>query len=249
MSELSSAKQLTRYKSKDLLYALSEKGPERESLLRTFGVKKEEQEIEKLFKEATKEMSGTKLITVSLKELKILRDHDWGSGEIYVVTTILDNSGQKEFKTPIFHGIKNGDLLPLGPGGMLVGIKSQDEAEDPGLFLDLHGVVMECDSDIRTLGDRIQKAKEKAKFDEIEEMAKNLAEFDPTKLTAIMNGVSIFLDVLVAIMQENKDDYVAQFHDFYLRQQAFGVGRHPEKGTYRWQDVELAYSIDMVGYQ
>jgi len=246
MSELSSAKELMRYKSKDLLYALSKKGPMTERRLRPTAVKKEEQEIEKLFAKATKEMSGTKLITVSLKKLKILRDHDWGSGEIYVVTTILDNSGQKEFKTPIFHGIKDGDLLPFGSGGMLVGMKSKDQAKDPGLFLDLHGIVMECDSDIRTLGDRIQKAKKESKFDKIEEIAKTLSAFDPTKLTAIMNGVSIFLDVLVAIMQDNKDDYVAQFHDFYLRQQAFGVGRHPETGTYRWQDVELAYSIDMV---
>jgi hypothetical protein len=245
MSELSNAKKLMRYKSRDLLYALSKKGPMRERRLKP-AVKKEEQELKALFEKATREMSGTELIIVSLKELKILRDHDWGSGEIYVVTTILDNSGQREFKTPIFHGINDGDLLPLGPGGMLVGIKSKQEATDPGLFLDLHGIVMECDSDIRTLGKRIEKAKKEAKFDKIEEIAKTLSAFDPTKLTAIMNGVSVFLDVLVAIMQDNKDDYVAQFHDFYLRQQAFGVGRHPETGTYRWQDVELAYQIDLV---
>jgi hypothetical protein len=245
MSELINSKKLMEYKARDLLFALSEKGPMR---MRPFytGAEKEEKEIKKLFSEATKEMSGPRLITVSLKELKVLRDHDWGSGEIYVITTILDNLGQRDFKTPVFHGIKDGDSLPFGPGGMLVGLKESNEAKDPGLFLDLHGVVMECDSDIRNLGKIIEKAKEESKFDKIEEMAKKLSAFDPTKLTYIMNGVSIFLDVLVAVLQANRDDYVAQFHDFYLRQQGFGVGRHPEKGTYRYQNVELAYQIDMV---
>jgi len=35
-------------------------------------------------------------------------------------------------------------------------------------------------------------------------------------------------------------------HDFYLKPQAFGRGRHPPRGLKRFQKVEVAYQIDLT---
>mgnify|MGYP001615102572 CR=1 FL=1 len=64
-------------------------------------------------------------LTASFKKIEILNDNDsfltGGTGEIYVVTSSLDGTGEmSEFKTQIFEGINDGDGLPLGDGGMLV---------------------------------------------------------------------------------------------------------------------------------
>ena len=227
-----------RYKGSDLLYIMGEKGSKRQ----TFSDEKLEieREIFRLFDKATEEMSSSKLVTIILNELLVKRDHDFGSGEIYVLTSVLDSTGISEYKSPLFQGISDGMSLPLG-AGMIIGLP-----KDPGLFADIHGVVMESDSDVRAVGEAIEKAKEDTNFNEIENIAKELTSFDPTKLTTIMNGVSIFLDVLVALLKNNRDDHVGTFHDFYLRQQGFGVGRHPQTGRHQYNDIEIAYTIEMI---
>jgi hypothetical protein len=48
------------------------------------------------------------------------------------------------------------------------------------------------------------------------------------------------------VFQKNNDDHVGTFHDFYLKQQGFGVGRHPIEGLNRCQDVELAHRISFA---
>ena len=201
----------------------------------------EKLEIVELFQKATTEMKKHPDILFSLNEVKVIKDHDWGSGEIYLLSYVLDSNGVTEYRSPLFQGIGDGDYLPLGEGGMLAHYK-----KNPGLFIDLHGVVMESDSDIRDLGKRIQEAKESVKFDEITQIASTLSAVDPTKITTIINGVNLFLDALVMILQKNNDDHVGTFHDFYLKQQGFGVGRHPKKGLKRCQDVELAYTISFA---
>ena len=244
MFESSSAKKLLdSYTSREILEALKEKGPKRR--LKFERVKdKEERELSELFRRATQEMKGYPDLIISVNELKVRRDHDWGSGEIYVISHVLDKTGLTEYKSPLFQGIKDGQFLPLGEGGMFAHYK-----KDPKYFIDIHGVVMESDSDIKDLGDRIQKAKEKANLDEIINMGKSLTAFDPTKMTMIMNGVNCFLDMLIYILQENKDDHVGTFHDFYLKEQQFGVGRHPKTGLRPYQDIELAYTISFTGQQ
>jgi hypothetical protein len=83
------------------------------------------------------------------------------------------------------------------------------------------------------------------KLDELEAAARSLGGFDPSKLTLIMNGVSEFLNTLVQLLKKNRDDHVATFHDFYLRQQAFGEGRHPSIGLSRFGDVSMSYTLTL----
>jgi hypothetical protein len=208
---------------------------------RSKSVSKQKQEIIETFKKSTNEMEKHPDIAVSLNKVKVLRDHDWGTGEFYLLSYILDSNGVTEYKSPLFQGIRDGDYLPLGEGGMLAHYK-----KNPGLFVDIHGIVMESDSDVRELGKRIQEAKEKVKFDEITKIATTLSTVDPTKITTIMTGVNLFLDALVMVLQKNNDDHAGTFHDFYLKQQAFGVGRHPKTGLKRCQDIELAYTINYL---
>jgi hypothetical protein len=184
-------------------------------------------------------------LTVSIKELKVSRAKDWwsldGRGEVYVMTSILDGSGtHPDFTTKRFDGIADGDELPLGEGGMLAG-----SLVDPRWFLDLHILVMESDSELKNLGEYIDQAREKSGLKELLEKIGGLAAFDPTKVTQVSFVVEAFLGLLTAALAANGDDHIATVHDFYLKSQGFGVGRHPQGGLDPFQGVEVAYEMDL----
>ena len=186
--------------------------------------------------------------TVKFEQVKLLVTSEgiseWfgASGEFYVITTVLDGSGRPfEYKTQYFQGIKRDDFLPLGEGGMLVSF-----LKNPRWFVDIHMLVMESDSDIRNLGKFIDEAKKEANLDDIIKFVGAAAAFDPTMVTQVITGVNLFLTALAKVLQANGDDYVAAVHDFYLKHQAFGMGRHPEQGLKKFQNVEVAYTIDLT---
>jgi hypothetical protein len=187
-------------------------------------------------------------LTVSLKRVRILDakagGFDWGRGEIYVIASILDGTGRlREHQTKIFEGIRDGDFLPLGQGGMLVGA-----IENPRWFLDLHMVIAESDADIRSIGKAVAKARKQSGISKVAQAVGALSKFDPTAITRVVGAADIFLATLQGLLASNGDDHIATVHDFYLKQQGFGAGRHPpgvQKLT-RYQDAELAYSIDVV---
>lgn len=189
--------------------------------------------------------SGDLGLTVSFEQVKILDAQaggfDWGRGEVYIATSILDGSGaQPDFKTQLFEGIHDGDSLPLGDGGILVGL-----LKNPRWFVDLHMVIMESDSDIRALGQAIDTARKQSGLADLVSAAAALAAFDPTMITKVVTAVDAFLVVLGGILAANGDDHIATVHDFYLKHQAFGAGRHPKDGLLRFQDAEVAYKIDL----
>lgn len=193
--------------------------------------------------------AGSVGLSVSFSEVKMLEAAEgiWGkwfgaSSEFYVVTTAIDGSGQvSDYKTQFFEGLKRDDDLPLGDGGMLVSYM-----ENPRWFVDLHMIVMESDSDLRQLGQKIDEAKQQTGLDEILELVGTAAAFDPTLISQVTSGVDLFLSALVHGLKANGDDHVATIHDFYLKHQAFGKGRHPKEGTKRFQGVEVAYDIELT---
>ncbi|GAF78604.1 unnamed protein product, partial [marine sediment metagenome] len=72
------------------------------------------------------------------------------------------------------------------------------------------------------------------------------ATFDPTMVTQVITGVNLFLVALAHILKANRDDYIGSIHDFYLKHQRFGEGRHPKQGINRFGNVEAAYTIDLT---
>ncbi len=187
-------------------------------------------------------------LTVCFEQIKILTTSEgigeWfgDTGEFYIITSILDGSGKLyEHKVQYFQGIKRGDFLPLGDGGMLVGF-----IKNPRWFVDIHMLVMESDSDIRNLGKIIEEAKKKSGVDKLVALLKTMSVFDPSRITSIFDGINLFLTILAGALKKNNDDHVATIHDFYLKHQAFGEGRHPEEGLKQFQNVEVAYRIDLT---
>lgn len=193
--------------------------------------------------------SGDIGLTIKFDEIKPLktgegRIAEWfgAKGEFYVITTVLDGSGTNfEYKTKYFQGIKRGELFPLGSGGMLISY-----LKNPKWFIDIHMIIMESDSDYRKIGENIEKAKKESKLGEAMNFIGSLSTLDPTAISKVVSGVDIFTDVLAYFMKENGDDHIATIHDFYLKHQAFGYGRHPETGRKKFQDVETAYTIELT---
>ncbi|HEX9581890.1 MAG TPA: hypothetical protein VF970_12370 [Gemmatimonadales bacterium] len=98
-------------------------------------------------------------LTVALLEVAVLDVHEGllagQAGEIYLVSWILSGNGRAaEFRSHRFPGVRAGDRLPLGEGGMLLGF-----LEEPRWFVDLHALVMESDADLRTVADQLDRAK------------------------------------------------------------------------------------------
>lgn len=181
-----------------------------------------------------------------IKEMKIkdYPDPIWDKifklgGEIYIITTAIDGSGREfSYTTKYFENIREGDKLPLGPGGML-----SLEIPNPKWFVDFHMIVMECDSDIRRIGEFIEEALEVSNIKSLLSSIRALSYFDVTKARDVVLGVDFFLQTLQKLLVKNKDDYMASFHDCYLKEQAFGNGM-AVKNSFR--DVEIEYQIDLV---
>lgn len=162
-------------------------------------------------------------------------------GEIYVVTAVLDGRGAPiEHTTHFFPGIAAGDTLPIGEGGLLA-----TWIRDPQWFVDIHMLVMESDSDRRSLGDLVAAARAEAGLDRMVTETSAEDGFQPEAVARLVSGVDTFLSALTFLLRKNGDDHVATIHDFYLEHQAFGQGRHPVAGLTRYQGVEAAYTIDL----
>ena len=199
---------------------------------------------------ATKEIDsfGDIGLTLKIERMKTLNTsegvREWfgETGEFYILTTMIDGSNKPvEYKTLYFQNLKRDDFFPLGNGGMLVSF-----INNPRWFIDFHMLVMESDSDVRSFGKLIDTAKKEAKLDEISNVISQLSVFDASAILKYTNCVDLFLTILSNILQENGDDHIATIHDFYLKHQAFGQGRHPLVGEQKFQDVELAYTIDLT---
>lgn len=241
---LDRAQKLQEISALDLLARLSE--PQRAATItEDIGVFNVGTALTDAMAEADAEIEDNVGLTVSIKEMEVVRAKDWlsldGRGEIYVFTSILDGSGaHPDFTTKRFDGIADGDRLPLGEGGMLAG-----SLANPRWFVDLHVLVMESDSELKNLGTYIEKAREQSGLKDLLEKIGGLAAFDPTKVTQVAFVVDAFLGLLTAALAANGDDHVATIHDFYLKSQGFGVGRHPKEGLQTFQGVKVAYEMNL----
>jgi len=188
-------------------------------------------------------------LTVSFEEIRTATSSEglFGKllgkkGNFYVVATVLDGSGKPfEYKTQFFQGIARGARFPLGDGGMLVSYM-----QNPRWFIDIHMLVMESDSEFRQLGAAVDDARKEVKLDDVLASVAVLRTFDPTGVTRIVKAVDMFAAALAYLLKKNGDDHVATIHDFYLKPQAFGKGRHPVAGRKIFQKVEVAYKIELT---
>lgn len=188
-------------------------------------------------------------LTVTFKQIKLNTSSEGLLGKVfgkrgnfYIVTTVLDGSGKPvDYQTQLFEGIARGDKLPLGEGGLLVSTRT-----DPRWFIDLHMLVMESDSDQRQLGAAIDAARKEARLDDVVSKVGARVPFDFSGVTDVTKAVDVFAAALAYLLKQNGDDHVATVHDFYLKPQAFGQGRHPPRGLKTFQKVDVAYQIDLT---
>ncbi|HXV87298.1 MAG TPA: hypothetical protein VD793_11385 [Gemmatimonadales bacterium] len=182
-------------------------------------------------------------LTVSLADVTV-RDVPEGllrgrAGELYLVSWILSGNGRAaEFRSHRFPGIRAGERLPLGEGGMLLGF-----LEEPRWFVDLHALVMEADADLRTVAGTLDHAKKETGWSDMLQTLAALEKVDPGRLMDAANLIGRFADLVVTNLKQNGSDHMATIHDFYLEHQGFGAGRHPAEGTTPFQGVDAAYTI------
>src|SRR3989442_2467468 len=116
----------------------------------------------------------------------------------------------------------------------------------PRWFIDLHMLVMESDSDQRQIGAAIDAARKEVKFDDVVARVGARLPFVFSGVSDVTRAVDMFAAALAYLLKQNGDDHVATVHDFYLKPQTFGQGRHPARGSKTFQKVEVAYQIDLT---
>lgn len=240
--EISNAKKLSTYNADQLLKASSS------SKVLT---KAANLDLLKTINSASQEMDalGDIGLTVKFDEIKTYKTHEGripelfgAKGEFYTVATVLDGSGRHvEHKSKYFQSIKRGERLPLGSGGLLAAY-----IKNPTWFIDVHMLVMESDSDYRLLGENIEKARKESGLNDAMDFIGKLSAADPTSISRVIQAVNIFSDILTYLLKNNGDDHVATIHEFFLRDQAFGAGRHPEEGLRKFNFVDTAYTIELT---
>jgi len=87
MFESISANQLKEIDATVILSALKQRRPSTRAMVDSKQIQ-EKQEIVELFQKATTEMEKHPDILLSLNEVKVIKDHDWGSGEIYLLSYV-----------------------------------------------------------------------------------------------------------------------------------------------------------------
>jgi hypothetical protein len=225
----------------DLLRALDhgldpEQGPDKGLLDKLTGARAEMHALRR---------RGTLGLTVALMDVTVLDVHEGllagKAGELFLVSWILTGNGRTaEFRSHRFPGVRAGERLPLGEGGMLLGYLT-----DPRWFVDMHALVMESDADLRTIADTVERAKQEAGWTDMIQTLAAVDKFEAAHVTRAVNVIARLADLAVGLLKTNGADHVATIHDFYLEHQAFGTGRHPESGLARFQDVEAAYTFEL----
>jgi hypothetical protein len=188
-------------------------------------------------------------VTVLLPKCQILDNQESGffsdmAAEIYVVSLAMDLTGRGAAvehasaifqnvsraasaplivsSTSLFNNIYDGDPLPLlGNGIVLYGPR------DPMGLLDIHVAVMENDGGFRELGRRIEEAAEQVRLPEVIEGALQAASLAQPEVFLLRNTFRLLFHALIALLKNNHDDVVQDFHFSSLRHQRYLPGIHP----------------------
>ncbi len=176
-------------------------------------------------------------MTVNLKKLKLKK---FGTlevrNEVYVVSLAMDLSGTGQniepdgetgqllsdgFRafnkyavvsvSPLFHGIRRDEELPLiGDGLLLYGPK------DPEGKIALHMAIMESDADHRGIGDKMEKALKRAKVFEALEAIGNVTTIAAPQIGVVARPVISALrygfETFLFFLKEDGDDVICDIH-------------------------------------
>ena len=190
------------------------------------------------------------LIAVSLRELTIHDNQKWfGEADIRLDALVVHGHGAigepDSFYSPgtfRFGMIDDEDSLPIGERLLFF-------LGEPLYFLDLFLTVSRSRDDADDLSAYLaESADDPSLLGAFGDLASLVAAPQLTAVTAALSAAARIGTFAYQVLRRVTGDTVGLFHTSWLeRQDAFGLGRHPEQGAFRVKDLSFAYEISSEG--
>lgn len=191
-------------------------------------------------------------VRLQIRAIQIMDGLDgWlrSSGGVYVVSSVVDGLAPDPitFRGQIYQGIREGDLLPLGPAHEPSSVFTvyQREGQLPRT-LSFCLLVVRSNQDLRDIGTTISQVMADERYTKLADFA-----------TAAVTGVAPVYGTLLQVAQESvgliagylkvkPDDQLGYYQATYTnRFDNLGVGKHPPKlPTFEVGKIMLGYQID-----
>lgn len=200
----------------------------------------------------------------SIKEILIIDDQDYWSGDPYLVAMVTDGLSDKFSVTKrSWQGIVSGDNLDIFDEGLLI---YYYEGEAPP-FLDLKLLVMEADKDIDTLHKTVERIQESSGFKDYEADLGKLIVEGASAINPYLAVANTAFDFIAGSLKDQEDDFVGLATCTYTwRFDNLGEGIHPspdhveriqipgqetvkEYNLYRAGDFAFKHEIKIVGLE
>lgn len=141
-------------------------------------------------------------------------------------------------KTAVFPGVRDGETLPIAPGG-LIGFYGQ-----PAHFLDVSVLASRDRSDVDQLSTLLKDASSGEVSDAIGKLTELVAAPEVAAVEAAVSTAWALSWATFRLMQALTGATIGLYRNSHLQyRDGFGIGRHPGQGSYRKMDLSFHYEI------
>ncbi len=171
------------------------------------------------------------------------------SGGVYVVSSVVDGLGPEPitFAGKTYQGIRNGDLLPLGPAhepDAVFTVYLREGQMPRALSFCL--LVVRSNQDLRDIGAAIGQAMADERYAKLADIVTTAATAVAPAYGTILRAAQETIGLVAGYLKVKPDDQLGYYQANYTnRFDNLGAGRHPARlPTFEAGKIRLGYQID-----
>lgn len=185
-------------------------------------------------------------LALTVHDVVIHDTHKWfGGADIridMIVTTgrALDEADPGFFvpSTYPFPGVRDGEALPIGSGGLPGFIAV------PAHFLDLSIIVSRDRHDVDELATLLRDCTDSDVTGAMAKVAELVAAPHVAAVKTAVEAAAVLSNAAYRVLRALTGSTIGLYRNLHLQHRdGFGVGRHPETGTFRCRDLTFRYEI------
>jgi hypothetical protein len=185
-------------------------------------------------------------LALTLHDVVIHNNRKWfGGADIridMIVTTgrLLDEADPSFFvpSTYAFPSVRDGEALPIGSGGLPGFIAV------PAHFLDLSIIVSRDRHDVDELATLLRDSTDSDVTGAMGKIAELVAAPHVAAVKTAIDAAAVLSNATYRVLRSLTGSTIGLYRNLHLQHRdGFGVGRHPETGTFRCRDLTFRYEI------
>jgi hypothetical protein len=172
-----------------------------------------------------------------------------GSGGVYVVSSVVDGLGTEPitFTGKAYRGIRDGDLLPLGPTNDPRAVFNVYLREKPlPRALSFCLLVVRSDQELRDVGAAVSQVMADDRYKKLAEIATTAVSAAAPAYGTLLQSAQEAIGLIGGYLKVKPDDQLGYYQANYTNSfDDLGVGRHPpDARTFQVDKIRLGYQID-----